>query len=103
MLKGVDILLTVSHSVPPSVVPYNSPAKFVCSNDANESSDDSSMNLLGWVGGSDTEDTTNFLLNSLYSDVMVMDLWWLLGIISIFLDTPYSYFVMRYPASRMRQ
>ena len=85
----MDILLTVSHSVPQSVVPYTSPEKGVQSDDADEFSDGRSMNLFEKVGVSDTEDITTFLLNYLYSDVMVMAIWWLVGIISIFLDPPY--------------
>ena len=56
MLKVVVIFLAVSHSVPLSVVPYTVPTKVLNTEDANEPSNGSSINLLRLVGVMDTED-----------------------------------------------
>ena len=50
LLKGVFILITAYHSVPPPMVPDNAQSKALSPYDSDESSNGSSMNLSGGGG-----------------------------------------------------
>ena len=60
MLDVLVVLLTLSHTITPYVMPSNEPAKALWTEDANESSESNSVNLFWWGSFSNTNDPAPF-------------------------------------------